>query len=85
METLASTMALSSKDIENRKKFCKTLELIFKPFFSNVKIQMFGSSVNYFGFKGCDIDMTFETSVGHIEKVRFFNNLTHHCNHSIQN
>ncbi|KAG8201050.1 hypothetical protein JTE90_002725 [Oedothorax gibbosus] len=62
METLSSVMALTPKDIENRKKFCKTLESLFKPFFNDVKIQMFGSSVNHFGFKGCDIDMTFETS-----------------------
>lgn len=69
METLVSTVSLSPEDIKNRHKFCKTLELIFKPFFNNFKIQMFGSTMNGFGFKGCDIDMTFETSTDLKERI----------------
>ncbi|GFT94241.1 poly(A) RNA polymerase, mitochondrial [Nephila pilipes] len=69
MEILVSILTLSPEDVKNRHKFCRTLELIFKPFFSNFKIQMFGSTMNGFGFKGCDIDMTFETSTELKEKI----------------
>ncbi|GFR15711.1 poly(A) RNA polymerase, mitochondrial [Trichonephila clavata] len=69
METLVSTLSLSPEDIKNRHEFCKTLESIFKPFFNNFKIQMFGSTMNGCGFRGCDIDMTFETSTELKEKI----------------
>ncbi|GBN44180.1 Poly(A) RNA polymerase, mitochondrial [Araneus ventricosus] len=68
METLASTLSLRQDDIRNRIKFCQTLESLFKPFFIDFKIQIFGSTVNGFGFKGCDIDISFETSAKEKEK-----------------
>ncbi|GIY46225.1 poly(A) RNA polymerase, mitochondrial, partial [Caerostris extrusa] len=68
MEMLAHTLHLNPEDIQNRKKFCKTLESLFKPFFNTFKIQIFGSTANGFGFKGCDIDMSFETSLDEINE-----------------
>ncbi|XP_055947894.1 poly(A) RNA polymerase, mitochondrial-like [Argiope bruennichi] len=68
MKTLASTLSLCQDDVRNRIKFCRALELLFKPFFSDFKIQIFGSTVNGFGFKGCDIDLSFETPAEGKEK-----------------
>ncbi|GIY80335.1 hypothetical protein CEXT_710412 [Caerostris extrusa] len=69
MEILSSTLGLTPEDIQSRKKFSNTLASLYKPFFENVKINVFGSSVNGFGFKGCDLDISFETSVERKEKV----------------
>ncbi|CAL1292920.1 unnamed protein product [Larinioides sclopetarius] len=68
MEMLASALSLSQDDVRNRIKFCQTLESLFKPFFSDFQIQIFGSTVNGLGFKGCDIDISFETSAEVKEK-----------------
>ncbi|GIY28813.1 hypothetical protein CDAR_529712 [Caerostris darwini] len=69
MEILSSTLGLTPEDRQSRKKFSNTLASLYKPFFENVKINVFGSSVNGFGFKGCDLDISFETSVEQKVKV----------------
>ncbi|XP_015922921.1 poly(A) RNA polymerase, mitochondrial isoform X2 [Parasteatoda tepidariorum] len=68
MSCLVDIFSLTPEDIQRREEFCKTVELLFKPFFNDFKIQMFGSTVNSFGFKGCDLDLTFETNVHYKDK-----------------
>ncbi|XP_054712674.1 speckle targeted PIP5K1A-regulated poly(A) polymerase-like isoform X2 [Uloborus diversus] len=63
MKILVNTLALSEEDKERRICFAKKIESLLKPFFSEIKIQLFGSTMNGFGFKGCDIDMSFETPI----------------------
>ncbi|XP_035209533.1 poly(A) RNA polymerase, mitochondrial-like [Stegodyphus dumicola] len=62
MEALECTLSLSAEDVQKRINFSKTIENLLKPFFGEIKIQIFGSTMNGFGFKGCDIDMSFETA-----------------------
>ncbi|XP_042894476.1 speckle targeted PIP5K1A-regulated poly(A) polymerase [Parasteatoda tepidariorum] len=56
-----SLMSLSDEDRDNRTLFCKSLEDMFKIYFTNFKLHQFGSSVNGLGFKGCDVDVCLQT------------------------
>ncbi|KFM70336.1 Poly(A) RNA polymerase, mitochondrial, partial [Stegodyphus mimosarum] len=67
MEALECTLSLSAEDVQKRINFSKTIENLLRPFFGEIKIQIFGSTMNGFGFKGCDIDMSFETPRGNEE------------------
>lgn len=71
MASLSSTLSLTPDDVENRIYFMKVIESLLKPFFGDIKIQLFGSTLNGFGFKGCDLDMSFETFTDVKEKVNY--------------
>ncbi|KAL8616419.1 hypothetical protein ACOMHN_041022 [Nucella lapillus] len=57
MEMLYETMRLSDADLERRKSVCDYLYSVLNPFFPTCSIHQFGSSVNGFGLKGCDMDI----------------------------
>lgn len=75
MLALTSSLGLSPDDIENRIYFMKVVESLLKPFFGEIKMQIFGSTLNGFGFKGCDLDMSFETFTEEIAKVKHLSDL----------
>lgn len=75
MASLSSTLSLTPDDVDNRIYFMKMIESLLKPFFGDLKIQLFGSTLNGFGFKGCDLDMSFETITDVKEKVNFITGL----------
>lgn len=61
IKKFCSTISLTSEDTEKRKEFCRSLTELFKPYFSEFKVHLFGSSINGLGFKGCDADVSIQT------------------------
>ncbi|XP_076456171.1 LOW QUALITY PROTEIN: uncharacterized protein LOC143290532 [Babylonia areolata] len=57
MEMLYESMRLSDIDLERRKNVCDYLHSVLQPFFPTCTIHQFGSSVNGFGMRGCDMDI----------------------------
>ncbi|PRD28539.1 UNVERIFIED_CONTAM: hypothetical protein NCL1_32055 [Trichonephila clavipes] len=62
IETFESEISLTPEDLENRTAFCKSLEEIFKIYFTKFKLYQFGSSANGLGFRGCDLDVCLQTN-----------------------
>lgn len=57
---LCSKVSLTKEDIENRKNFAQSLQDLLMPFFPGIEVSLFGSSINGFGFKGCDCDISMD-------------------------
>ncbi|XP_060074932.1 speckle targeted PIP5K1A-regulated poly(A) polymerase-like [Ylistrum balloti] len=57
MGVLADMIQVTSQELQSRYVICKTLEDVLSMFFPGVGINQFGSSVNGFGIKGCDMDV----------------------------
>ncbi|XP_033733315.1 speckle targeted PIP5K1A-regulated poly(A) polymerase-like [Pecten maximus] len=57
MGVLADLIQVTSQELQSRYVICKTLEEVLSLFFPGVSINQFGSSVNGFGIKGCDMDI----------------------------
>ncbi|XP_006825661.1 speckle targeted PIP5K1A-regulated poly(A) polymerase-like [Saccoglossus kowalevskii] len=57
MANLMSNVRLQSQDVKLRYLICDLLQEIFKEFFPKCLVFPFGSSVNGFGSKGCDLDL----------------------------
>ncbi len=70
---------MTPQDVENRKEFCKALEETFKPYFSEFKVNLFGSSINNLGFKGCDADVSIQIESREnevcLKQVTYFKNI----------
>lgn len=59
---LYEELKLSDVDFGHRMEFCKLLHTILKPYFPGCSVVLFGSSVNGFGMKSCDIDIFLDIS-----------------------
>lgn len=59
---MCSAVSLTEEDIENRKRFAESLRDLLIHFFPNLEISLFGSSINGFGFKGCDCDIAMDVN-----------------------
>ncbi|XP_050405949.1 speckle targeted PIP5K1A-regulated poly(A) polymerase [Patella vulgata] len=57
MAMLKDSMALTEEDFKQRNSICKMLLEVLKPYFPESTLHQFGSSVNGFGVKGCDLDL----------------------------
>lgn len=57
MQLLVDTIQASPEELQQRYYICKVLEQALTPFFPGVTVNQFGSSVNGFGLKGCDMDV----------------------------
>lgn len=57
MGVLADAIQVTSQELQSRYIICKLLEEVLTMFFPGVSINQFGSSVNGFGIKGCDMDV----------------------------
>lgn len=62
MITLYEELKLSDDDLTHRMEFCDLLYTILEPYFPGCSVVLFGSSVNGFGVKGCDIDIFLDIS-----------------------
>lgn len=58
MDGLCQILCLTPEDIKRRKELCLRIKKMLSPFFNNFRVQLYGSSANGFGFRGCDIDMS---------------------------
>ncbi|CAC5404302.1 MTPAP [Mytilus coruscus] len=57
MSYLVDLIQASPEELQQRYYICKVLEQALSPFFPGVTVNQFGSSVNGFGLKGCDMDV----------------------------
>ncbi|CAG2210021.1 TUT1 [Mytilus edulis] len=57
MTYLVDLIQASPEELQQRYYICKVLEQALSPFFPGVTVNQFGSSVNGFGLKGCDMDV----------------------------
>lgn len=57
MSHLVELIQASPEELQQRYYICKVLEQALSPFFPGVTVNQFGSSVNGFGLKGCDMDV----------------------------
>ncbi|KAK7092447.1 uncharacterized protein [Littorina saxatilis] len=57
MQVLYETLRLSDSDLGRRKGVCDYLHSVLMPFLPTCTIHQFGSSVNGFGMRGCDMDI----------------------------
>ncbi|XP_029634137.1 speckle targeted PIP5K1A-regulated poly(A) polymerase isoform X2 [Octopus sinensis] len=54
---LFKQLRLTDKELQKRDEFCKLFRNILNPYFPGCSVSLFGSSVNGFGVRGCDIDV----------------------------
>ncbi|GFT31768.1 speckle targeted PIP5K1A-regulated poly(A) polymerase, partial [Nephila pilipes] len=59
MKHLWKMSHLSEYDNSCRKLICQHIHKLLLPYYPECKIEMFGSSVNGFGTRGCDLDLMF--------------------------
>lgn len=52
-------LQITERDLQKRKCIVKKITNILKPYYPECIVEMFGSSVNGFGCKGCDLDLLF--------------------------
>ncbi|XP_059140156.1 poly(A) RNA polymerase, mitochondrial-like [Physella acuta] len=57
MDKLSEHLTLTNEEEKVRENICLELTNLFSPFFESCSVYMFGSSVNRFGFKECDLDL----------------------------
>lgn len=57
MVELQSEISLNEDSIKLRKTIANKLQNVLEKFFLGSRVQLFGSSVNGFGFHGCDVDL----------------------------
>ncbi|OWF46345.1 speckle targeted PIP5K1A-regulated poly(A) polymerase-like [Mizuhopecten yessoensis] len=57
MGVLGDMIQVTSQELQSRYVICKILEDVLTMFFPGVSINQFGSSVNGFGIRGCDMDV----------------------------
>lgn len=62
IKTFCSTISITSEDVQNRKEFCKSLGDIIRLYLPEAKVNLFGSSMNGLGFKGCDADVSIQAT-----------------------
>ncbi|XP_035228992.1 speckle targeted PIP5K1A-regulated poly(A) polymerase-like isoform X2 [Stegodyphus dumicola] len=62
IEVFQSYVKLDHEDKALRYSVCHELENILRPYFPRCSIHLVGSSVNGFGVKGCDIDLSLQFS-----------------------
>lgn len=60
MEELCSILCLTPDDMKERKELSVHIQKMLSPFFNNFRVQLYGSSANGFGLKGCDVDMSLD-------------------------
>ncbi|XP_033124193.1 speckle targeted PIP5K1A-regulated poly(A) polymerase-like [Anneissia japonica] len=57
MHGLLARLQLSPEDVSLRYLICRLLQSVFQEFMPHVSIAPYGSSVNSYGVKGCDLDL----------------------------
>ncbi|XP_062595778.1 uncharacterized protein LOC134257153 [Saccostrea cucullata] len=62
MMLLVELTQVTALEFQYRYTICKTLEDALTPFFPGMTVNQFGSSVNGFGIKGCDMDIFIDLS-----------------------
>lgn len=63
VQTVYTALQLTEDDKENREKLRAMVETELKQYFPNCSVNVFGSSNNGFGCKGCDVDLLLQTGV----------------------
>ncbi|XP_067139358.1 poly(A) RNA polymerase, mitochondrial-like isoform X1 [Centruroides vittatus] len=62
MVAIQNLLSLSNKSLRRRHIISKHLQRVLVKYFPNCTVHLFGSSVNGFGFEGCDVDMILNIS-----------------------
>lgn len=61
MMYLSSSLLLSEEQFRMRMDLLFSLKRMLTPFFPECSLHLFGSTVNGYGIKGCDVDILFQT------------------------
>ncbi|XP_022246270.1 speckle targeted PIP5K1A-regulated poly(A) polymerase-like [Limulus polyphemus] len=77
MVMLRDTLKLSMKETLQREDFCRVLQDTLQEYFPGCTVHLYGSSINGFGFKGCDIDMFLD--INHLVNKDFTSSDTSKC------